>query len=147
MERLGGCFQPAGPRRCCPATIVSGSHPCTGRSCTLDPPSYLWCFSPSALINLCREEVRAAFCLHCILISTPPLYSLYPLYSSVSCTNSAEVHRCRVSFCISGATAWTDDQIRLIASICMFLLIWKEKRFFTSTATAGLRWLFVWVLG
>lgn len=71
------------------------------------------------LMNLCREEVRPAFCVHCILISTP----LYSLYS----TSSAEVHRCRVSFSISGATAWTDDQIRLIASICMFLLVFGKR--------------------
>lgn len=56
-------------------------------------------------------------------------------YSSAFCTNNAEVHRCTIYFSISGATTWTDDQIRLIAFICMFLLessLWQEKRLFQT---------------
>lgn len=66
------------------------------------------------------------------------LYSshLCSLFPSVFGTNNAEVHRCIIYFSISGATTWTDDQTRLTAFICRFLLesrLWQEKKLFHPT--------------
>lgn len=83
--------------------------------------------------NKCVKNGLQNSCLNYRIIS-PPL--LYPLYFSVFCTNNAELHRCIIYFIISGATTWTDDQIRLIAFVCMFLLesrLWKENKLFHPT--------------
>lgn len=58
---------------------------------------------------------------------------LFALYSNLhsSLFSLFHQHRCRFSFSISGATAWTDDQIRLIASICMFLLVFGKRNAFS----------------
>lgn len=83
-------------------------------------------------ISVLKADGKILFALYYNLYSS----TLYSLYSSVSCTSNAEVHRCIIYFSISGATTWTDDQIRLIAFICMFLLessLWQEKKLFYPT--------------
>lgn len=104
--------------------------------CTLDPFSYLVVLmlcsnTPGQRRSVSKVKSPANFCLNNTIISAALVSN--SLHVSVFCSNNAPVHRCIIDFIISDATTWTDDQIRLIAPICMFLLescLWQEKRLF-----------------
>lgn len=83
-------------------------------------------------VSVLKADCKILFAWYSNLYSS----TLYSLYSSVFFTNNAEVHTCMIYLIVSGGATWPDDQIGLVAFICMFLLesrLWQEIKLIHPT--------------
>lgn len=83
-------------------------------------------------VSVFKADCKILFAWYSNLYSS----TLYSLYSSVFFTNNAEVHTCMIYLIVSGGATWPDDQIGLVAFICMFLLesrLWQEIKLIHPT--------------